>query len=342
MILTADLTGQTVLVAGAPKAAMRAIRRYRAAGATVHTLAASEAFQEEMLDSVAMVVAVEDAAPGWDMLPEACRRQHVLLVKEATAVRGGLVTLIGGGPGPDDLLTMRALAALKDADVVYFDRLGPHANLRWLAPGAELVDVGKRPGHHPVCQEDIQRRMVDSALQGHHVVRLKGGDPYVFGRGGEEVAACIKAEVPVTVVPGISSAISVPGAAGIPVTHRDVSRMFTVVSGHLPLAEEEYRHLAGLGGTLVILMGVGTLPQLVAGLRREGMRADMPVAIVEQGFSESQRTTVSDLAGVVTAAGSARIKSPAVLVIGEVVRQADGRTGRQELAQLTRLASAGA
>jgi uroporphyrin-III C-methyltransferase len=168
------------------------------------------------------------------------------------------------------------------------------------------------------------------------VVRLKGGDPFVFGRGGEEVASCARAGVPVSVVPGVTSAIAVPAAAGIPVTHREVSRMFTVVSGHQPLTEEEHRHLAGLGGTIVVLMGVGTLPQLAAGLRRAGMAADVPAAVVERGYSDSQRTTVSSLSGIVTAAAAARCKSPAVLVIGEVVRQA-GSCG-QEAAQLAELA----
>ena len=152
------------------------------------------------------------------------------------------------------------------------------------------------------------------------MVRLKGGDPFVFGRGSEELGACVEAGVACRVIPGVSSAISVPAAAGIPVTHRGVSHMFTVVSGHAPLTDEEHLHLAGLGGTIVVLMGVSTLPQLVAGLGRAGMRRDMPVAVVERGYSASQRTTAGTLGSIVTAAGAARCQSPAVLVIGEVVR----------------------
>ncbi|NKX53356.1 uroporphyrinogen-III C-methyltransferase [Arthrobacter mobilis] len=335
MNFTADLAGLTVLVAGNAAAARRAVRRYRSAGAVVRTLATPADFRPGLLDGAALVAAVDDGS-GWEPLAGECRRRGVLLVREQAAAPGGQVTLVGGGPGTEDLLTAQALAALREADVVYYDRLAPHRNLDRLAPGARLVDVGKRPGHHPVGQADIEQLMIDSAKAGEHVVRLKGGDPFVFGRGGEEVASCTAAGIPVTVVSGVTSAIAVPAAAGIPVTHREVSHMFTVVSGHQPLTDTEHRHLAGLGGTIVVLMGVGTLPQLAAGLRRAGMRADMPVAVVERGYSDSQRTTVSDLSGIVTAAGAARCKSPAVLVIGEVVRQAG--SCRDQAAQLAGLA----
>lgn len=229
----------------------------------------------------------------------------------------GRITLVGGGPGPADLLTLRAARALAAADVVYFDRLGPTEDLAELAPCATFVDVGKTPGHHKVPQEEIQERMVDDARAGLHVVRLKGGDPFVFGRGGEEMAAAVAAGIPVTVVPGVSSAVAVPGAAGIPVTHRNVSHLFTVVSGHAPLAVHEYRHLAGLGGTIVVLMGIGTLPQLVVGLRLAGLPNVTPVAVVERGFSHTQRTTTATLGSIVSAASTCR--NPAVIVIGDVV-----------------------
>ncbi|MRG58694.1 uroporphyrinogen-III C-methyltransferase [Agromyces sp. CFH 90414] len=244
----------------------------------------------------------------------------------------GRVTLIGGGPGAEDLLTLRAVRALAAADVVLYDRLAPHATLHELAPGAELIDVGKRPGHHAFPQEEIEALMVARAELGAHVVRLKGGDPYVLGRGGEEVLACHRAGIPVEVVPGVTSAIAVPSAAGIPLTHRGVSHLFTVVSGHAPLDDDTLRHLAGLGGTIVVLMGVNTLPSITAGLVRHGLAADLPVAIVERGFQPGQRTTISDLGGVVVAAGRARAASPAVVVIGEVVRLAhDGDLTAQGL-----------
>ncbi|RXZ47087.1 uroporphyrinogen-III C-methyltransferase, partial [Agromyces binzhouensis] len=225
-----------------------------------------------------------------------------------------------------------AVRALGSADVVLYDRLAPHARLAELAPDAELVDVGKRPGHHALPQEEIEALLIAHARAGRHVVRLKGGDPYVFGRGGEEVLACHRAGVPVEVLPGVTSAVAVPGAAGIPLTHRGISRLFTVVSGHAPFSDDELRHLAGLGGTIVVLMGVNTLPQLAAGLARHGMRGSMPVAIVERGFRCDQRTTIADLSGIVSAAGLAGVASPAVIVVGEVVRLAhDGDRTAAEL-----------
>ncbi|WP_127793688.1 uroporphyrinogen-III C-methyltransferase [Agromyces sp. LHK192] len=249
--------------------------------------------------------------------------------------RGGRVTLIGGGPGADDLLTLRAVRALGSADVVLYDRLAPHALLHEFAPRAEHIDVGKTPGHHALPQSGIEALMVEKALGGAHVVRLKGGDPYVLGRGGEEVLACHRAGLPVEVVPGVTSAIAAPSAAGIPLTHRGVSTMFTVVSGHAPLDDDTLRHLAGLGalgGTIVILMGVANLPQITAGLARHGLAADLPVAVVERGFQPGQRTTVSQLGGIVVAAHRAGAESPAVIVVGEVVRLAhDGDLSAQGL-----------
>jgi uroporphyrin-III C-methyltransferase len=202
---------------------------------------------------------------------------------------------------------------------VLYDRLAPHDNLAELVPNALLIDVGKTPGRHPVDQGEIERLLVAHARTGATVVRLKGGDPYVFGRGGEEALACREAGIPVTVIPGVSSAVSVPAAAGIPLTQRGVSHLFTVVSGHAPLSDREHEHLAGLGGTIVVLMGVGTLPTLSAGLLRFAMPAETPVAIVERGYSAGQRTTIATLGTVVHESARAGVSSPAVVVIGEVV-----------------------
>lgn len=174
--------------------------------------------------------------------------------------------------------------------------------------------------------------MVDRARAGETVVRLKGGDPYVFGRGSEEVLAARAAGIPVRVVPGITSAVSVPAAAGIPVTHREVSRLFTVISGHVPLTASECEHLAGLGGTIVVLMGIGTMHQTMTGLRQAGMTPDMPVAVVERGYSMNQRTTCSTLGEATSAATLAGCSNPAVLVIGEVVRL--GHDWPRELTEL--------
>ena len=339
MQLTIDLTGRDVLVLGSATAARQALRRYEAAGAVVYRLSSPEGLESDgpLPENPFLVAAVDDGQPGWESLLQRCRDAGIPVATEPAAGPAGHVTLIGGGPGTPDLLTAGALAALRDADVVFYDRLAPYQELPALT-SAELIDVGKRPGHHKVAQGDIEQLMVDAALAGKNVARLKGGDPYVFGRGGEEVAACVAANVPVKVISGVTSAISVPAAAGIPVTHREVSHLFTVVSGHAPLTEKEHTHLAGLGGTIVVLMGIGTLPQLVAGLSRAGMDPAMPMAVVERGYRPGQRTTIADLGTIVNAASGC--SNPAVLVIGEVVRVAEANRNQAEsTAELDRLAA---
>ncbi|GLI27181.1 hypothetical protein ARHIZOSPH14_14230 [Agromyces rhizosphaerae] len=321
-----DLAGLTVLVVGRADRTRRARARYTAAGARVLEVLGEHAAArlEQPLDAAHVdVLAWVDGTPAERETTVALARSMRLPVLTDAPVEPtprGHVTLVGGGPGDAELITLAGRRALAEADVVLHDRLGPTDRIDEWAPGAELIDVGKTPGHHAVPQREIERLLVARALEGLRVVRLKGGDPFVFGRGGEEVHACRVAGVPVTVVPGVTSAVSVPGAAGIPVTHREVSRAFTVASGHVPFSEEELAHLVGLGGTLVVLMGVGTLPHLVAGLRRHGMAAEMPIAIVERGFSAGQRTTVSDLGGILHRVAEVRPASPAVIVVGEVVR----------------------
>ncbi|MDP9905276.1 uroporphyrinogen-III C-methyltransferase [Arthrobacter bambusae] len=329
MQLTIDLTGRDVLVTGSTHAARQAVRRFEAAGAVVHRLSTPDGADSDgpLPERPFLVAAVDDGQPGWEPLLARCREAGIPVASEPAAGAAGHVTLVGGGPGTLELLTIGAVNALRDADVVFYDRLAPYAELARLT-SAELVDVGKRPGHHKVAQCDIETLMVDAALTGKNVVRLKGGDPYVFGRGGEEVSACVQAGVPVRVISGVTSAISVPAAAGIPVTHREVSHMFTVVSGHAPLTEKEHTHLAGLGGTIVVLMGIGTLPQLAAGLRRAGMDPAMPIAVVERGYRPGQRTTIAELGTIETAA--AGCTNPAVLVIGEVVRVAEANRDHTE------------
>ncbi|NAZ78257.1 uroporphyrinogen-III C-methyltransferase, partial [Kineococcus sp. T13] len=225
----------------------------------------------------------------------------------------GRVTLVGGGPGEVDLLTLRGRRRLAEADVVVVDRLAPTAVLDELDPAVEVVDVGKTPDHHPVPQEEINRIIVEHALAGRHVVRLKGGDPYVLGRGGEEVLACRAAGVAVEVVPGVTSAFSVPAAAGVPVTHRGLSRSVTVVSGHDAV---DAQALARLDGTIVLLMGVTLLPRTAADLVAAGKDPATPVAIVEDGWRASQRTTRGTLADIAATAAARGVRSPAVVVVG--------------------------
>ncbi|MDO4243699.1 MAG: uroporphyrinogen-III C-methyltransferase [Actinomyces sp.] len=224
----------------------------------------------------------------------------------------GTVTLVGGGPGPAGLVTEAGLAALARADVVVLDRLAP----REAVPrGTEVIDVGKENGLHRVIQDDINAILVDQARAGRRVVRLKGGDPYVLGRGGEEVAACRAAGIEPEVVPGVTSAIAVPAAAGIPLTHRGTARAFTVLDGHGPLGE------LPLGGehTLVILMGVATLRQVVTALIDRGKDPETPAAVIENGLLPHQRVTTSTMRCLPDVAERTGVRPPAVVVLGDVV-----------------------
>ena len=234
----------------------------------------------------------------------------------------GRVVLVGGGPGDPDLLTLRGRRELAAADVVVVDRLAPQAVLDELAPGVLILDVGKAPGRHPVPQHEINRLLVEHAKAGRQVVRLKGGDPYLLGRGGEEVAACREAGVPVAVVPGVTSAFSVPAAAGIPVTHRGLSRQVTVLSGHDALdghdAAVNWQSLATGGGTIVVLMGVSALPAISAGLIGGGIDPQTPVAVIENGWSAQQRVTAGSITDIAARAAEVGVTSPAVIVIGDV------------------------
>lgn len=235
--------------------------------------------------------------------------------------RAGRVDLIGGGPGPIDLMTVRARRLLAEADVVIADRLGPTAEvLAELDPDVLVIDVGKRPDHHPVPQEQINALLVEHAAAGRRVVRLKGGDPFVYGRGGEEVIACRQAGVAVEVTPGASSAISVPQGAGIPVTHRGTASALHVVNGQGEVSATTLQSLADPATTTVMLMGVAALPKVVRAAREHGIRDDLPVAIVENGHTPSQRTTRSTLGAVVEDAAVIGVRNPAVIVFGEVAR----------------------
>lgn len=232
----------------------------------------------------------------------------------------GSVALVGGGPGPVDLLTVRARALLAGADVVVHDRLGPTGVLAELGDDVELIDVGKRPQHHPVPQDEINSLLVDRAAKGLRVVRLKGGDPFVYGRGGEEVIACRAAGIPVEVVPGISSAIAVPSAAGVPVTHRGVAGTLHVVNGQEVPSEATLAALRDDSATVVALMGVSALARFVSAARAAGAPASRPVAFVENGHSPEQRTIRTTLGTAIRDAETHRLANPSVLVFGEVAR----------------------
>ncbi|WP_127474644.1 uroporphyrinogen-III C-methyltransferase [Microbacterium sulfonylureivorans] len=247
-------------------------------------------------------------------------REGTLPLRRRRATVRGRVDLVGGGPGPADLMTVRGRRLLAEADVVVADRLGPTDVLSELDSDVELIDVGKRPGHHPVPQDEINDLLVAHARAGKRVVRLKGGDPFVYGRGGEEVAACLAAGVPVEVVPGLTSVVSVPQAAGIPVTHRGVAASVHVVNGQAETAPSTIAALADDTVTTVVLMGVAALPRLVGAARSAGVPDDRPVAIIESGHTPQQRTTRTTLARAVDDAEAAGVRNPAVIVVGDVAR----------------------
>jgi uroporphyrin-III C-methyltransferase/precorrin-2 dehydrogenase/sirohydrochlorin ferrochelatase len=261
-------------------------------------------------------VAVRDAIR--DLLAAGIRA-----VESAPDTKPGQVALVGAGPGDPELVTVRGRRLLAAADVVVVDRLAPGLLLDELGPTVELVDASKIPYGPAATQEEINRILVERALEGRFVVRLKGGDPYVFGRGGEELLACAAAGVPVTVVPGVTSAVAAPAAAGIPVTHRGIAHEFCVVSGHLPPGHPQslvdWAVLAKLRGTLVLLMGLKNLPKIAAALLAGGRPGDTPVAVVQEGTTGAQRTVRADLATVAEVARREAVRPPAVVVFGPVV-----------------------
>jgi uroporphyrinogen III methyltransferase/synthase len=228
------------------------------------------------------------------------------------------VYLVGAGPGDPELLTRRGEALLRRADVVVYDRLAASVLLELVPPGAERIDVGKAPGRAAMTQEQINDVLVAGGREGKTVVRLKGGDPFVFGRGGEEAEACLAAGVPFEVVPGITSAIAAPAYAGIPVTHRGLSTNFTVVTGHedpsKPSVDTNWDALARAGGTLVILMGAGRLGDIARALIDGGRPPETPVAAVRWGTRPEQHTVRATLATIATVG----VEAPSAIVVGDV------------------------
>ncbi|OMC36014.1 uroporphyrinogen-III C-methyltransferase [Mycobacterium sp. GA-1841] len=232
------------------------------------------------------------------------------------------VALIGGGPGDPELITVRGRRLLARADVVVADRLAPQELLAELGPHVEVIDAAKIPYGRAMAQEAINQLLVERAREGKFVVRLKGGDPFVFARGYEEVLACTEAGIPVTVVPGVTSAISVPALAGVPVTHRGMTHEFVVVSGHLPPGHPEslvnWNALAAMSGTIVLLMAVERIEQFTKVLLDGGRPADTPVLVVQHGTTVAQRTLRATLADAPERIRADGIRPPAIIVIGSV------------------------
>ena len=241
-------------------------------------------------------------------------------------MRTGTVILVGAGPGDPGLLTRKGLEAIARAEVVVFDRLVGPEILGLIPENAEKIDVGKQASNHPVPQHRINQILLEKALEGKRVVRLKGGDPFLFGRGGEELELLKENGIPFEEVPGVTSALSVPAYAGIPVTHRDYCSSVHIITGHAKAGSElkiDFDALRRTKGTLVFLMGVTALPMICKGLLDSGMAADMPAAVIERGTLPRQRKVISTLAELPKAAKDAKIVSPAIIVVGRVCGLSD-------------------
>ncbi|MGW1033261.1 uroporphyrinogen-III C-methyltransferase [Streptomyces antibioticus] len=323
LISTSDLEANNLASAEGERRRVWCVRSDDADRATAWTPATGHS------EGVTVAVLTTDAK-GRDPRHTAAVRDAVIeglrdgtLVAPQFRTRTPGVALVGGGPGDPDLITVRGRRLLAGADVVIADRLGPRDLLAELPPHVEVIDAAKIPYGRYMAQEAINNALIEHAKQGRSVVRLKGGDPYVFGRGMEELQALAEAGIPCTVVPGISSSISVPGAAGIPVTHRGVAHEFTVVSGHVAPDDErslvDWASLAKLTGTLVILMGVDKIGKIAEALIAHGKPADTPVALVQEGTTATQRRVDATLATVGERVRAEDVRPPAVIIVGPVV-----------------------
>jgi uroporphyrin-III C-methyltransferase len=340
-----ELDGLPVLVCGGGPAALSAIRQLLDTGAvvtvvapeigaTVADLAARGLLimrrrppAPDDFTGAVLVVPATGVAERDQMIAAAARDHGVPAVSAAPATveqstGAGSVILVGGGPSDLGLLTVAGLEAIKEADVIVCDRLAPLSALQHARPAAEIIEVAKIPRGTSTSQDRINEILIEHASAGKTVVRLKGGDPFVFGRGGEEWQACVAAGIPVTVIPGVTSAVAGPALAGVPLTHRELTQGFTVISGHAPPGDPastlNWQALATANTTLVIMMGVATLPDITAELIKHGLAANTPAMTVADAAMPSQqavRGTLADIAALTHAAG---IKPPAITVIGAV------------------------
>lgn len=359
-IVSLALTGRRVVVVGGDAGAARRVAELLAQGALVRVVARAVGLELqrlydadrttfELLVREARATDLDDAwwlvatgvGPGDRARLTAWAEERRVWVEGVTAeVDGealvpadgspqrldgtGRVVLVGGGPGAEDLITVRGLRELARADVVVVDRLAPVGLLRGLGSDVEIVDVGKTPHHHPVPQDEINTLLVERARSGQYVVRLKGGDPFVLGRGGEEILACRAAGVPVDVVPGVTSAFAGPAAARVPVTHRGVAHGVLVISGH---DELDVPSLVSWKHTIVVLMGMRRLRELTANLIRAGKSADTPVTVVQSAWTDEQRQVSASLERIADRVDIEGLGNPAVIVIGDVTAVLAERPG---------------
>jgi len=235
----------------------------------------------------------------------------------------GKVFIVGAGPGDVDLITVKGLKCIQQADVILYDRLINKELLTYAKPGADLIYCGKLPNYHAMIQETINHFLVKYAKQGKIVTRLKGGDPFVFGRGAEEAEVLADNGIPFEVVPGITAGIAAPAYAGIPVTHRELSSSFAIVTGHMRAGKSDSIHWESLAvgiDTLAIYMGVGNLPYICEQLTKHGRPETTPVALVHWGTTEAQYTITGTLSTIVEIARESEIKNPSMIIVGEVVK----------------------
>jgi uroporphyrin-III C-methyltransferase len=340
-----ELDGLPVLVCGGGPAALSAIRGLLDSGAVV-TVVAPEigAIVADLAARGLLIMRRRPAAPDdfrgaalvvpatgiaeRDQLIAGAARDHGVPVvspspaalKQPTGV--GTVILVGGGPGDAGLMTVAGLEAIKEADVIVSDRLAPLAALQHARPEAVIIDVAKIPRGASTSQERINEILLEHASAGKTVVRLKGGDPFIFGRGGEEWQACATAGIPVSVIPGVSSATAAPLLVGVPLTHRELTQGFTVISGHAPPGDPastlNWQALATANTTLVIMMGVATLSAITAELIKHGLATDTPAMTVADAAMPSQQSVRGTLADIAALTKEADIKPPAITVIGAV------------------------
>jgi len=340
-----DLAGRPVVVVGGDGPALGHIAELLDAGAkitvvsetavaTIEDLAGRglirwerHAFDAADLDYVWLAVAATGDPTVNSSIALEAEARRILAVRVDTESPAdipsiGRVVLVGGGPGDPGLLTLAGKEAIENADVIITDRLAPLAALQWARPDAEVIDVAKVPGGRSTDQDEINRLLLEHAKSGKNVVRFKGGDNFVFGRGGEELIACLEAGVVATVIPGVSSAIAAPAAVNIPVTHRGINQGFTVISGHVPPGDPEstldYAALANSGTSLVLLMAVRTLPAIAVALIEGGMDPETPAAVIADGAMPSQKVVRATVGTIADVAREAGIKAPAVTVIGGV------------------------
>lgn len=235
----------------------------------------------------------------------------------------GKVYIVGAGPGDVDLITVKGVKAIQEADVILYDRLINKELLDYAKPGADLIYCGKLPNYHAMIQEKINHFMVKYAKQGKVVTRLKGGDPFVFGRGAEEAETLAVHHIPFEVVPGITSGIAAPAYAGIPVTHRELSSSFAIVTGHMKAGKDDMIHWESLAkgiDTLAIYMGVGNLPYICEQLIKHGRPESTPVSLIHWGTTEAQHTITGTLSTITDIARNAEIRNPSMIIVGEVVK----------------------